>query len=193
MITPEDYNTPNEIEWVNRLVDGGITVHIRKHEDHSTLLKYMIQLKGDRSKHVIHGDIEAAQKMWVGGIHLKSHQTSGLLPTGWKRSISRSCHTLEELKQYEGKLDYAFLSPIYDSISKPGYGSNFAQTELQETLEKTNLPVIALGGITPEKFDDVQKMGFSGVAMLGGFWNASDNEKRQIINTFQEWNQKKAM
>lgn len=64
---------------------------------------------------------------------------------------------------------YATLSPIFDSISKQGYKAAFNFDELQSALSKLKLPVIALGGVTPEKIPLLTTLGFKGAAMLGHY------------------------
>lgn len=88
-------------------------------------------------------------------------------------------HSLEELKQHlplrSGQ--YAFLSPIFDSISKPGYKSSYEFQELtQKETGKINAisgnNIIALGGIDEDKIETCRELGFAGVAILGAIWNS---------------------
>ena len=57
-----------------------------------------------------------------------------------------SLHSLQELSEDLQGLDYAFLSPIFDSISKPGYTAAFDAEALRHALSKATCPIIALGG-----------------------------------------------
>lgn len=89
-------------------------------------------------------------------------------------SQSTSLHSLEDVVQ-DWNLDYAFLSPIFDSISKEGYSAaGFDMAELANALGSATMPVYALGGITPERLPAVRQMGFAGVGILGGVWATSD-------------------
>ncbi|KAF5841151.1 thiamine phosphate synthase superfamily [Dunaliella salina] len=93
---------------------------------------------------------------------------------------STSLHSLEDLqggKARYGALDYAFLSPIFDSISKKGYAAaKFDPVQLRTLLQEhgKQLPVIALGGISAENCLQALDMGFQGVAVLGSIWEAQD-------------------
>ncbi len=82
----------------------------------------------------------------------------------------RSCHSVEELR---GDVDYQFLSPIYDSISKVGYKSRFDLREL-----RVGRNVIALGGVTPDHFGELKAAGFGGAAMIGYIW--ADHDEKTI-------------
>ena len=95
--------------------------------------------------------------------------------------LSRSCHSIAEIESYALQgYDYLFLSPIFDSISKDGYGSNFV---LDDNVSKSFADgrIIALGGVTPHNLDYVRRHGFAGAAMLGAIpWN----EDMQIFKNF---------
>ena len=78
--------------------------------------------------------------------------------------VSRSCHSLDELT---AEANYLFLSPIFDSISKPGYRAAFSAEELRGKVDGR---VFALGGVTFEQLPYIQELGFGGAAMLGAAW-----------------------
>ena len=85
-------------------------------------------------------------------------------------------HSLKELEECKEKYEYAFLSPIFDSISKVGYKSNFDLQELKNSPLLTSRrgvggEVFALGGIDEHKIDICRQLGFAGVAVLGTIWN----------------------
>jgi len=61
-------------------------------------------------------------------------------------TVSTSFHKLAQLRADWGGLDYAFLSPVYDSISKTGYGAAFEEAALGAALRTATVPVVALGG-----------------------------------------------
>ena len=61
--------------------------------------------------------------------------------------MSTSFHELGQLRgDWGAALDYAFLSPVFDSISKEGYGAAFEETALTAALSSTTMPIVALGG-----------------------------------------------
>lgn len=69
-------------------------------------------------------------------------------------------------------MDYVFLSPIFDSISKSGYHSAFTLEVLQQAAAHNIIDekVVALGGVTPDKVKWLRQIGFGGAAMLGAVW-----------------------
>jgi thiamine-phosphate pyrophosphorylase len=82
--------------------------------------------------------------------------------------LSTSVHEVETFNQLPKCFTYAFLSPVFDSISKSGYKA--VSFELSE--RRKDMKLIGLGGITMDNYTKVAKMGFDGVAFLGGVWNA---------------------
>ncbi len=90
-------------------------------------------------------------------------------------------HSLQELGDHKGKYEYAFLAPIFDSISKAGHKSKFSdrmtrfvkmKPELTSAVHGKN--IMALGGIDEDKIALVRKIGFAGVAVLGAIWNSKN-------------------
>ena len=81
--------------------------------------------------------------------------------------LSTSVHTVEDFENLNSVFEYAFLSPVFDSISKENYKA--VSFDLNDVRKDTKL--IALGGITVENYNDALNLGFDGVAFLGGVWN----------------------
>lgn len=83
-------------------------------------------------------------------------------------------HSLEEIVQYARPYDYAFLSPIFNSISKKGYYSPFDLEVVKDFLHNRPEKLIALGGIDEDKVETVKATGFGGAALLGAIWQSED-------------------
>ena len=125
-----------------------------------------------RDRVTLHEHHILAEIFGLGGIHLNRRFSD--IPANFKGLISRSCHSLEEIAIYKNQCDYLFLSPIYDSISKAGYCSNFSADELAQACRNGIIDsrVYALGGVTRDKFPELENWGFGGGAMLGSVWSA---------------------
>ena len=118
-----------------------------------------------RERIVVHDHYELVDKYRLRGIHLRSGEAGkhALYP----KVNSISCHSVEEIRSLPFRPSYCFLSPVFDSISKAGYSSPFGQVP---EVKECPVPVIALGGITPERVDACREAGFAGVAVLGYLW-----------------------
>lgn len=173
-----------EARFISRLLAHGVDiVHLRKPKAQQTECEHLLdKLTADERKRiVIHDFLELAEPYGLRGIHLNSRRNNP--PEGFKGHISRSCHSLEEVKKYKNTCSYVFLSPIFDSVSKQGYISCFTDKTLRQAASEgiIDKKVVALGGIVPSKTDYLKDLGFGGAAMLGCISNlASMPENRQI-------------
>lgn len=161
---------PDEAVFIHRLFAHGVdVVHLRKPgaaaDDCARLLDGLSA--DDRRRIVIHDFFELAEPYGLKGIHLNARRST--VPDGWQGHVSRSCHSLEEVKRYKDACDYVFLSPIFDSVSKQGYASAFTDEILKQASSDglINDKVVALGGVTPDKINYLKQLNFGGAAMLG--------------------------
>ncbi|WP_433687224.1 thiamine phosphate synthase [Micromonospora carbonacea] len=88
--------------------------------------------------------------------------------------VGRSCHDAAELARLTTE-DYATLSPVYPSRSKPGYGPPLGTLRLGALIRFSPVPVLALGGIeTPDQVRACLAAGAVGVAVQGAIMRAGD-------------------
>jgi len=182
IVITSEHKLHKEAQILNKLFEHGLQLlHLRKPnislEDTKSLLE---QINPDyHAKVVLHDHFALTDTFNLKGIHINKRNPN----IYGKQSLthSRSCHTLNELMNASG-YDYLFLSPVFDSISKVGYQQRFTTLQLNEAKAKgiINKRVIALGGITSEKIEEVNQYGFGGIAILGALW--SDFEKDENIN-----------
>lgn len=176
-ITPHDI-LPDEAKRItNLLALGWNYLHLRHPDatirDIRNIIEAIPQSYHSRIK--LHGHFELVHSFNLGGLHLNSR--CPVPPAGYTGKLSISCHTPEELLDCTGK-EYATFSPVYASISKPGYGPEFSREEIEEAVRKSPVAVIALGGVTPDKEHELQEMGFAGYACLSAAWQPADNNEQ---------------
>ena len=167
------YFFDGEAEQIVQLLHSSVDlIHIRKPESKAEELERLIMSIPSEyyPRLVLHDHHELAMKYHLHGVHLNGRNPQP--PMGWEGSVSKSCHSLEEVKEWKGKCDYVSLSPIFDSISKQGYHAAFSSTEIEEASRQgiIDKKVLALGGVTFNKIDDVLRMGFGGGMILGDAW-----------------------
>lgn len=125
---------------------------------------------------VLHDCHSLAMKYGLGGVHLNSRnpEAPAGLPEGM--TVSRSCHSFSELEKFKDSCSYLFLSPIYDSISKEGYGAAFSRIDLEKAAGSgiIDRKVFALGGVSAGRIREIRSLGFGGAAVLGALWQAGD-------------------
>ena len=90
------------------------------------------------------------------------------------RCIGYSAHEAAEAKAaVDEGADFVLLGTIYATAShpaRPGAGPDLVRA----TAATTNAPVIAIGGITPERVAEVVAARAHGVAVLGGVFRSGD-------------------
>lgn len=94
-------------------------------------------------------------------------------------AVSTSVHSWEEMWALPEGLAYAFLSPLFDSISKKGYQGNPAL--LQRPPGPCPCKAIGMGGIDGDTIGEVIRGGWDGAAVLGWIWK----EPRQAVERLE--------
>lgn len=167
------YFFDGEAEQITQLLHSSIDlIHLRKpHSTAEEMERLIRQIPSEYyNRLVLHDHHQLAMKYHLHGIHLNSRNPQP--PTGWTGSVSRSCHSLDEVEEWKDKCDYISLSPIFDSISKKGYHAAFSSDVLAQAKEEGTIDskVLALGGVTFDRMDEVLRMGFGGGMILGDAW-----------------------
>lgn len=178
----------NEAETLAALCGAGVSIiHIRKPEasepEIEELLKTLQALGADMSRLTIHYNEPLARRYGLGGVHLRIEELLAGAGEGLRRSCS--AHGWTEAERAATDADYVFLSPLFDSISKPGYRSAIDPAEAAERLRRRKGRIVALGGIRPANIARVRRIGFDGAAVLGAAWSADEkavNTERTLKN-----------
>lgn len=171
VITLPEY-IDGEAERIVQLLCRVDLIHLRKP---GSIIERLEQLINEipteyHNRLVLHDHHSLAVKYNLFGVHLNSRNP--MPPVGWGGSISRSCHTLDELMEWKDRCNYLSLSPIYDSISKQGYMSAFSHEMIRKAAAEgiIDRKVLALGGVTFNKIEEVRDLGFGGAMILGDAW-----------------------
>ena len=87
--------------------------------------------------------------------------------------IGASVHSREEaVAAAEAGADWVVFGPIYDTPSKRRYGAPQGLSALERVAGALDIPVIAIGGITPERVREVRRSGATGVAAISAILTA---------------------
>lgn len=93
---------------------------------------------------------------------------------GGGRLLGRSVHSVAAARQAAAAgTDYLVFGHVFETASKPGLQSRGVAT-LQAVARAVSRPVIAIGGVTPERVPAVRAAGAYGVAVIRGILGASD-------------------
>ena len=162
-----------EADFIDRLFNHGLDrLHLRKPgADIGECRRLLDGISREwLPRIVVHDNFGLCREYGLGGVHLNGRNP--MAPPNHEGSVSRSCHSLEEISRYKGECDYLTLSPIFNSISKQGYMAAFGPGQLATARDSGLIDrrVIALGGVTLENIPRVKELGFGGVAILGDVW-----------------------
>lgn len=96
----------------------------------------------------------------------------GITPPGFL--IGASAHSTAEAREAatEGA-DFVVFGPVYDTPSKRRYGPPQGLAALEAAAAATPRPLLAVGGITPERVREVRAAGAAGVAVIGAVYGAA--------------------
>ncbi len=170
--------------------DGLERCHVRKpHASTDELARWIERVPREfRSRLVTHQHHELVQRYGLGGCHWKDAAFAPIVATPGATFCSRSCHNLETLRASLGIYHAVFFGPVFDSISKRGYGPgsvaagersrNEVSAFLRDrTVAQRRTTIVALGGIDAMTAPQALALGFDGVAVLGAVWLADDPVK----------------
>jgi thiamine-phosphate pyrophosphorylase len=123
----------------------------------------------------VHGDLAAAAAAGM-GLHLPagSAPATARARLGEGALIGVSVHSAIEAATADSAADYVTLSPIFASLSKPGYGPALGVQGLADAVATARVPVVALGGVTADNLGACLAAGAAAVAVMGAVMAAAD-------------------
>src|SRR5262245_28170583 len=180
-LSPDARTTADEItaleRWLDEAMAAGVDViQLRERDlDASALCacakRVAERARGQRTLVLVNDRADIALAAAVDGVHLRAAgvpdaRVRALASAGWV--VGRSVHAPAEAAAHAG-VDYVLFGTMFASGSKPA-GSPVQSVEaLTQTVRSTSVPVIAIGGITPERARACAAAGAAGVAGIGVF------------------------
>jgi len=128
---------------------------------------------GTRTRILVNDRLDVALAAGAHGVHLRADsfgasRVRDVAPARFL--VGRSVHSGEAAiaAAREGGLDYLIFGTVFETASKPGRAAA-GLAGLAAVSRATTLPVLAIGGVTPERIADVMASGASGVAAISMF------------------------
>lgn len=150
-------------------------------EERSRLLGRLVSLGTRFGATVIsHGDQPAGPSSH--GVHLSRRGDVAATRRALGRAalIGFSAHDGAEARSAaQAGADYVTYSPVFSSLSKPGYGDELGLSALGDLCKALSVPVVALGGVTAGNAQACLKAGAAGLAVVGSVM-AADAPDRAV-------------
>ncbi|WP_120239551.1 thiamine phosphate synthase [Marinifilum flexuosum] len=172
---------------VSSLLDRyNFTFHLRKPKaSEQELIDYLDEIpEALHAKIVLHNEIEVFSNFKLKGIHFSGakREHAKQLATGIRKGTS--CHSIREIKSLGKVFDYVYLSPIFESISKPGYQGNLNMEEIKMFLKESRpIQIYALGGIETSNVSTIKELQFDGLVVLGAVWTRDPFKNQDLISS----------
>ena len=116
------------------------------------------------------GDVGLARKLGASLVHNPASDPEGL-------PFSRSAHSREEAAAAcEAGASLVFLSPMFSTRSHPRRQA-LDRGEAKAIVAASEVPVIALGGVTRERFAELEREGFYGWAGIDAWLGAGPSRE----------------
>jgi thiamine-phosphate diphosphorylase len=173
--------TVDRVAWAARA--GVHLVQVRERDldggPLTTLVRRCVEaVRGSRARVLVNDRLDVALAAGAHGVHLRADsmpasRVRALCPPGFV--VGRSVHAPDEAVEAvaAGGLDYLMFGTVFSTLSKPGRASA-GSSLLAEVVAASGVPVLAVGGVSPDNLGEVAAAGAAGFAAIGLFAVASD-------------------
>jgi thiamine-phosphate pyrophosphorylase len=138
-------------------------------------------VSGSLARVLVNDRVDVALTAGAAGVHLPGHGVSAarvraMVPDGFV--IGRSVHSEADALQAEreGGCDYLVFGSVFATPSKPAGYEPAGLQALSRVCSVVRLPVLAIGGITLERAEEVAQAGAAGIAAIGLFASGDQDE-----------------
>ena len=183
-ITPEMTDTDALLDKVKSAIEGGarLVQYRTKSEDvalrHEQASELLLLCRAFHVPLIINDDVRLAALVDADGVHVGEDDASlkeARINLGPDKIIGVSCYQdLARAKQFQAEgADYVAFGSFYPSATKPG-ARPCPIGLLTEAKQVLRVPVVAIGGITPENAVALVAAGADAVAVITALFDAPD-------------------
>ena len=181
---------------VEKAILGGVTfVQLREKEaDDESFLKLAREVQAVCKKYkvpfVINDRVDIAKAVDADGVHVGQDDESAKMAReelGPDKIIGVSCKTVEQaLKAQRDGADYLGVGAMFATGTK-GDAKTISYERLQTVCSASELPVVAIGGITLDNMETLAGSGISGIAVVSAIFaqddpqTAAEELKRKVL------------
>jgi len=127
--------------------------------------------RGTSTRVMVNDRLDVALTCGADGVHLRGDSFSAgdarrITPPGFL--VTRAVHTAAEAAA-AGEADYLIAGTVFSTVSKPRADETLGLDGLRAIVGAANAPVLAIGGITVDRFGEILRDGAAGIAGIGLF------------------------
>ena len=170
------------LDVVHAALDGGVrAVQLREKDlEGGALYQLAAQLRELTARYqaclLLNDRLDVAMAVDADGVHLG--QTSFPVAVarrllGTRKLIGVSTHNSVEIAAAAGA-DFIVFGPVYATPSKAAYGAPQGLARLRQAVAQSQVPLLAIGGITAERVAEVLTTGAHGIAVISALSVAPD-------------------
>lgn len=119
---------------------------------------------------LVNGEASFAKQIDADGLHLASVRLAIIDERPNFAWVGASCHSRTELERAAALgLDYALLGPVCETASHPGAPA-LGWKRFSEWIAELPMPVLAIGGVSPDALTTARAAGAHGIAAIRSLW-----------------------
>jgi len=139
--------------------------------------------KGSPTRVVVNDRLDIALVSGASGVHLRTDSIApraarSIAPAGFV--VGRSVHDAAEAASEAAGTDYLIAGTVFPTSSKPS-GQLLGTNGLAEVVRTVGIPVLAIGGITVERVDQVAASGAAGLAAISLFLPSRSRSMKRVV------------
>ncbi len=189
-------------ELVRQALDGGVrTVQLREKDlPGAALFRLAEELRRITYEFhaglIINDRLDVALAAEADGVHLGVNSLPVAVVRrllGREKIIGYSAHAVAEaLSAQIAGADFVTFGPVYHTPSKAAYGKPCGVETLAEAASALAIPVLALGGISPENITETLAANVQGVAVISAVLAAADprGAAASLLKKIEEYDQR---
>lgn len=125
---------------------------------------------------IVNDDVELAREVDADGVHVGQDDAScriARLKLGPDKLIGVSAHNIEEAKKAVADgADYLGCGAVFPSPSKKA--DTMSKETLRTITDAVDIPVVAIGGISPANVDELSDTGIDGISVISALYRSED-------------------
>jgi len=191
----------SELAFAEMLAESGVELIQYRHKQISTRNLFRIsqemaaRLRPRGVRFIVNDRPDMAAMVDAGGVHVGQEDLpveQARKTCGSGRWVGISTHTLEQVREADAtSADYVAVGPIFTTTTKqnsdPVVGPDFIRRARKLTVK----PLVAIGGISLERAEEVLRAGADSVAVASDILRAENPERRarEYLERIAEWQQ----